>query len=60
MDGHIAGTAELTAEQLGALIDGKTYINIHTAANPSGEIRGQVESSSVSDLAPEIRLVSTA
>jgi hypothetical protein len=44
--GHIAGTAELTTEQLSAVIDGMSYINIHTAANPSGEIRGQVESQS--------------
>ena len=42
--GQIVGTAELTAEQLSAVIDGKSYVNIHTAANPSGEIRGQIES----------------
>jgi hypothetical protein len=37
--GHIAGTAELTTEQLSAVIDGNSYINIHTAANPSGELQ---------------------
>ena len=36
------GTAQLTDEQAGQLLDGQWYINIHTAANPVGEIRGQV------------------
>jgi hypothetical protein len=36
------GSAELTAEQASMLLDGELYINIHTAANPNGEIRGQV------------------
>ena len=25
-----------------AILDGRTYVNIHTAANPGGEIRGQI------------------
>lgn len=36
------GSAELTSEQASMLLDGELYINIHTAANPNGEIRGQV------------------
>ncbi len=36
------GTATLTAEQATQLLDGMMYINIHTEANPNGEIRGQV------------------
>lgn len=32
----------LTPELIGALLAGKLYINAHTAANPGGEIRGQV------------------
>ena len=37
------GTATLSAEQAAMLLNGTMYINIHTAANPDGEIRGQVE-----------------
>lgn len=36
------GKATLTAEQVKDLEDGQLYFNIHTAANPGGEIRGQV------------------
>ena len=38
----IDGTATLTPEQAKDLLAGKWYFNIHTAANPGGEIRGQV------------------
>ncbi len=38
----IKGTATLTATQMQELLDGKWYVNLHTAANPDGEIRGQV------------------
>jgi glucose/arabinose dehydrogenase len=40
--GSIAGTVTLTPAQLAAVIDGKTYVNIHTPAKPAGEIRGQI------------------
>jgi predicted secreted protein with PEFG-CTERM motif len=33
----------LTDDQVSDLLDGMMYINIHTGANPNGEIRGQVE-----------------
>ena len=36
------GSATLTEAQAADLLAGKLYINIHTAANPGGEIRGQV------------------
>lgn len=36
------GTVTLTDAQQDALVAGKTYTNVHTAANPGGEIRGQI------------------
>ena len=38
----VKGEATLTEAQATDLLGGKYYINIHTAANPGGEIRGQV------------------
>src|SRR5436309_7175586 len=38
----VEGSATLTDAQAVDLTAGKYYINIHTAANPRGEIRGQV------------------
>ncbi|QWG25131.1 CHRD domain-containing protein [Bradyrhizobium sediminis] len=38
----VEGSATLTDAQAADLMAGKYYINIHTAANPAGEIRGQV------------------
>ena len=36
------GTADLTPATLAALQAGRGYVNIHTAKNPGGEIRGQI------------------
>jgi len=36
------GTATLTDAQAADLMAGKLYVNVHTAANKAGEIRGQV------------------
>jgi hypothetical protein len=36
------GNATLTDAQAADLVAGRYYVNIHTAANPGGEIRGQV------------------
>src|SRR4030081_1232689 len=36
------GSATLTDAQGADLVAGKYYVNVHTAANPGGEIRGQV------------------
>jgi len=38
----IEGTATVSAEQAKDLLDGKWYFNLHTSANPGGEIRGQI------------------
>jgi len=41
MDSPIKGSATLSAAQLADLMAGKWYVNLHTAAHPGGEIRGQ-------------------
>ena len=38
----ITGSATLNADQEKALLSGQTYVNVHTAAHPGGEIRGQI------------------
>ena len=38
----IEGTATLNDAQAADLLGGKWYANIHTAANPGGELRGQM------------------
>jgi hypothetical protein len=38
----IKGSAVLTPAQIGDLQAGKWYLNVHTKANPGGEIRGQL------------------
>ena len=41
-DSPVQGSAVLTADQAADLLAGKWYVNLHTAANPGGELRGQV------------------
>jgi hypothetical protein len=42
VDSPIEGSIKLTDQQIADLKAGDLYINIHTAANKAGEIRGQV------------------
>ena len=42
LESPIRGSATLTDAQVTDLVNGKWYLNLHTAANPNGEIRGQV------------------
>jgi CHRD domain len=43
LDSPIKGSAVLTATQAADLLAGKWYVNLHTAINLAGEIRGQVD-----------------
>jgi hypothetical protein len=38
----VTGSVTLTDDQAKALASSKLYANVHTAANPGGEIRGQI------------------
>ena len=40
--GTLSGSAPLSPDQLALIVSGQTYVNIHTANHPGGEIRGQV------------------
>jgi hypothetical protein len=42
VESPIKGSAALTPAQVADLVAGKWYVNLHTAANPGGEVRGQV------------------
>ncbi len=38
----LTGTSEITAADAKAILAGRTYVNLHTAAEPDGEARAQV------------------
>ncbi len=40
--GTFVGRVTLSPDQLAAVVEGLTYVNVHTAANGPGEIRGQI------------------
>jgi CHRD domain len=37
-----SGSVTLTAKEIADMEAGKDYVNVHTAKNPNGEIRGQI------------------
>lgn len=41
-DNPVSGTVDLSAGELVDLLTGYFYVNVHTSANPGGEIRGQI------------------
>lgn len=41
------GTARASGAVVAALLAGRTYVNVHTARNPAGEIRGQIHRAAV-------------
>ena len=42
VESPVKGSATLTDAQVADVMAGKWYVNLHTAANPGGEVRGQV------------------
>ena len=42
MAAPLNGSATMTDAQAKDLLAGKDYVNVHTAKNPGGEIRGQI------------------
>jgi hypothetical protein len=38
----VKNSVTLTQDQINQMQAGKTYVNVHTAKNPNGEIRGQI------------------
>lgn len=42
VDGAIEGTVAVTPAQATAIENGTAYVDVHTAAHPAGEIRGQI------------------
>ena len=51
--------AALTDDQIGAFNRGELYFNVHTELNPSGEIRGQIDSGLATTFTVSLENVST-
>ena len=46
------GSANVNAKTITALLAGRTYVNVHTAKNPAGEIRGQITKTAAPPVLP--------
>lgn len=49
----VRGTARVDARTIKALLAGTTYVNVHTARNPAGEIRGQIVKTAKAPVVPQ-------
>lgn len=49
----------LTADEIGAFNRGELYFNVHTEANPAGEIRGQIDAGNATTFLVRLENVST-
>jgi len=54
-----ASERALTEDEIGAFNRGELYFNVHTVANPAGEIRGQIDSGNATEFVVRIENVST-
>ena len=43
---------ETFADAVAAIREGRTYVNVHTVANPGGEIRGAIEAGRATRVRP--------
>ena len=57
--GNITGNGALDAAQMTGMLDGLTYVNLHSEQFPGGELRGQVRNTSRSTGASSIPALST-
>lgn len=55
-----ASERALTEDEIGAFNRGELYFNVHTEANPAGEIRGQIDSGNTTEFVVRIENVSTS
>lgn len=55
-----ADARALTVDEIGAFIRGELYFNVHTEANPPGEIRGQIDPGNTTRFMVRLENISTA